>query len=276
MGAARPRDCKSLYWRTGTRTAHGDPRPRGALRAPLHAPETAVGVIQPEVPFAGQEKGRAHLLLKPVVVGDGEEETAPEGQGEQKPLHAEVTHLPMVDLDLHERADLAVYHPVELGNQDDLVAKMAMLAKELYPGHALALIPVAGVKNKLRLIYDKKYLILPDLAALEVALRELNEEIGIKIKVVPVGEALGIALCVRVDFEVRDDGKLFDAQGVQDIARGVKALPGAGGAAVKIDHGYLQSLNKVLALLGELGEQGDGISDQHQGEPNTEYGHEIG
>lgn len=274
MGAARPRDCKSLYGRTGPRTAHGDPRPRGALRAPLNAPETAVGVVQPEVPLAGQEEGRAHLLLETVVVGDGEEETAPEGKGQQKPLNAEIAHLPMVDLDLHKGADLTVYHPVELSNQDDLVAKMAMLAKELYPGHTLALVPVAAIEHQLGLVNHKKYPILPDLAALEVALRELYEEIGRKAHVVPVGEALGIALCVRVDVEVRDDGQLFHLQGVQNVAGGVQTLTAAGSAGVKIDHALPpvrgRLFKELLALLGELGEQRHGVCDQHQGEPYTE------
>ena len=104
-----------------------------ALRAVLHLPKTVVTVIKAEVRPAGKKKRCTHLLAKAVVVADRQEQTATEGEGQYQALKTEIAQLPMVGLDLDKAPDLAVYHPVELGYEDDLIAVVPVLAQKLYP-----------------------------------------------------------------------------------------------------------------------------------------------
>lgn len=211
-------------------TATGTPNPV-ALRAVLNLPKAVVTVVKAEVGPTGEKKRGVHLLPKAVVVADRQEETATEGEGQNQALKAEVAHLPMVGLYLDKTSYLAVYHPVELGNENDLVTIMAMLTQKLYPILTALGVPTAGVENKLGLVHYKQNLIFSDLTAFPIGSSVLREPFGRKLVIRTENEILPIVARRMVDIEVRDNGQLSKER-IAYVAGGVKALAAARGARI--------------------------------------------
>lgn len=211
-------------------TATGTPDPV-ALRAVLNLPKAVVTVVKAEVRPAGEKERSTDLLPKAVVVADSQEQATTEGEGQNQTLKAEIAHLPMVGLDLDKAPDLAVYHPIELGNENDLVTVVSVLAQKLYPVLAALGVPTAGVENKLGLVHYKQNLIFSDLAALPVSSGVLREPIGRKLVIGTENEIPPIVARRMVDIEVRDNGQL-SKESIANIAGGMKALPAARGARI--------------------------------------------
>ena len=203
-----------------------------ALRAVLHLPKTVVTVIKAEVRPAGKKKRCTHLLAKAVVVADRQEQTAMEGEGQYQALKTEIAQLPMVGLDLDKAPDLAVYHPVELGYEDDLIAVVPVLAQKLYPVLAALGVPAARVENKLGLVHYKQNLIFSDLTAFPIGSSVLREPFGRKKIVGPIGEKLPVVARSVVYVEVGYNGHLPKPQSVAYVAGGVKTLAAARGARI--------------------------------------------
>lgn len=203
-----------------------------ALRAVLHLPKTVVTVIKAEVRPAGKKKRCTHLLAKAIVVADRQEQTATEGEGQYQALKTEIAQLPMIGLDLDKAPDLAVYHPVELGYEDDLIAVVPVLAQKLYPVLAALGVPAAGVENKLGLVHYKQNLIFSDLTAFPIGSSVLREPFGRKKIVGPIGEKLPVVARSVVYVEVGYNGHLPKPQSVAYVAGGVKTLAAARGARI--------------------------------------------
>lgn len=202
-----------------------------ALRAVLHLPKTVVTVVKAEVGPTGEQERSADLLIQTVVVADRQEETATEGEGQYQALKAEIAQLPMIGLDLDKAPDLAVYHPVELGYEDDLVTVVPVLAQKLYPVLAALGVPAAGVENKLGLVHYKQNLIFSDLTAFPIGSSVLREPFGRKLVIRTENEILPIVARRMVDIEVRDNGQLSKER-IAYVAGGVKALAAARGARI--------------------------------------------
>lgn len=71
-------------------------------------------------------------------------------------LPAEVGHLAMDVLILDQTPDLTVDHPVELSDQDDVIAQLSMLRKERQPLGPAGLLPFTGIEEQLTLIDDQE------------------------------------------------------------------------------------------------------------------------
>ena len=99
----------------------------------------------------GMEQFRSEPFLQRIPALYRYEGLTAEEQRQDLTLPTEVGHLPMDVLIFDQTSDLTVNHPVELGEQDDIIAQLSMLRKEGQPlGPAIDL-PFTGIKEQLML-----------------------------------------------------------------------------------------------------------------------------
>ena len=58
----------------------------------------------------------------------------------------------MDELIFDQTSDLAVNHPVKLGDQDDIISELSMLREETEPFGPAILLPFTGIEQQLTLI----------------------------------------------------------------------------------------------------------------------------
>ena len=208
-GAQAPHAPYTAAQRTETAAARRGgrgPEPHRSRRAG-HLLEAVVAVVHAEVGAAGQEPRHARALTQAVVVADRRERLPGEERGEQHPGHAEVRQSAVVHLYLNQATYLAVDHAIELRYQDNLVAVVAVLGKELYPVHAgrAALLPGAGVKNQLGFVYHEQNFILLDLPPLEMRPGRFIEHIWGQVVIRDVPEQHLVVPQLRVNVKVANN-----------------------------------------------------------------------
>ena len=95
---------------------------------------------------------------------------------------------------LDQTPDLAVYHPVELSDQDNVIAIMSMQRKKRQPFITSGFAPIPGIKHQLTLINDQEQGTLFYFFALEMFLGELDQEVRGNLKVTLVTEQITLFL----------------------------------------------------------------------------------
>ena len=143
---------------------------------------------------------------------------------------AEVCKLAVLVLGFYQRSDLTVEHSVVLGDQNDVVEIVAVLAEERYPLHAVAVQALAAVERYLRFVYDDNALMFA-VSCLEMLLGVAHEVIGGHIQSVDHHVLALVLLLVSVDLEVRDHGDISAKRAVYDLG-GMVALAAPGSARV--------------------------------------------
>ena len=127
---------------------------------------------------------------------------------------------------LDQTPDLAVDHPVELGDQDNVIAIMSVQCKKRQPFITSGLAPIPGIEHQLTLINDQEQRTLFYFFALEMFLGELNQKVRGNLKVTLVTEQLTLFLrdTVLVNREVAHSRTTSTEQMIQPFCY-MQALP---------------------------------------------------
>ena len=92
--------------------------------------EGCIGVIDAIHPLPGMEHLGTKPLMKRIPTFYSNERLATKEQGQNLALPTEIGHLSMNKFILNQAADLTIHHPVELSDQDDVIAQFTMLREE--------------------------------------------------------------------------------------------------------------------------------------------------
>ena len=117
-----------------------------------------------------------------------------------------------------------------LGDQNDVIEIVAVLAEEADPLHAVAVQALAAVERYLRFVYDDNALMFA-VSCLEMLLGVLHEEVRGHIKSVDHHVLALVFLGVLVDLEVCDHREIAPERAVDHLG-GVVALAASGSACV--------------------------------------------
>ena len=137
---------------------------------------------------------RTDLLLERIPAFYRYEGLTAEHQGEHFALPAEIGHLPVDVLILNQAADVSVYHPVKLGDQDDIIAEFSMLRKETEPFVPPGLLPVPGIEQELTLIDHNEHGAFRDVFLPEAVKLELYEVVRGHLVIGAIGEVSSFVL----------------------------------------------------------------------------------
>lgn len=142
------------------------------FRGIQHHVSIVQGII---LPFA-LEKFRSDFLLHRIPDLDTDKELrGQEDRAEEHSTQTKVTYLPVYVLVFDQTSDLAVDHPVKLGNQDNVITIMPVQGKERQPFITSDLAPFTGVEHQLTLIHDQEKRSFLNFLALKILLGELNK-----------------------------------------------------------------------------------------------------
>ena len=186
-------------------------------------------IVNREYLLAQIKELAADFLLYRVPVLNRDEHLMKDNDHKQA-FSAEVCKLAVLVLGFYQRSDLTVEHSVVLGDQNDVVEIVAVLAEERYPLHAVAVQALAAVERYLRFVYDD-YALMFAVSCLEMLLGVAHEVIGGHIQSVDHHVLALVLLLVSVDLEVRDHGDISAKRAVYDLG-GMVALAAPGSARV--------------------------------------------
>ena len=138
---------------------------------------------------------------------------------------------------LDKRADLPVYHPVELGHKDNIITEFPVLGEEGKPFFPAFCVPLPSVKKKLTLVYYQQNTPLMERMVPEVVLRETHQKprregiIG-TIEELPRMPSLDPVIC---KIKVADTGPALGNLVIKDLGC-VQRLPGTGRTGIQVNH----------------------------------------
>ena len=147
----------------------------------------------------------------------------------------------MDELILDQAPDLAIDHPVELGDQDDIIAQMTMQRKKAKPFITADFLPFPGIKEQLTLINHKQNRSFLDPFITEVLPAVLDQELRSHLVIGAVGEC-STFMHTQIHREITDHwvaepGPVLNCPGT------MQALAGARCSAVQADHISHRSLS---------------------------------
>ena len=171
----------------------------------------------------------ADFLLYRIPVLNRDEHLMKDNDHKQA-FSAEVCKLAVLVLGFYQRSDLAVEHSVVLGDQNDVVEIVAVLAEEVDPLHAVAVQAFAAVERYLCFVYDDNALMFA-VSCLEMLLGVLHEEVRGHIQSVDHHVLALVLLLVPIDLEVCDHREISAERAVDDLG-GVVALAAPGSARI--------------------------------------------
>ena len=201
-------------------------------------------IVQAVVLFPSQEELCAHALLHRIPHLHGGKQGAPGEQAEDLPEPTIVVDLAVDHFILDQGTDLAVKHPVELGDQDHVVTILAVLRKERCPAGTVRKVPFPRIEQDLRLIDHERIAsfltpLVPETHPVMVA-GEPDQALRRHAVIVYAEEdtALFPFDGLPVKLEVGDHHAPVIDQAVMDVPGKVEALAGSGRAGIQCDHGY--------------------------------------
>lgn len=157
-------DFRRFFLLFGSRHAQGAP-PFGHPYS-CRFPEQLIGIVKTKILVSAEHQRRSAAFLCSIPVFDGNKYwTADAEECHQKTAFSKIVDLPMLDLILSQRADLAVYEPVHLRHQNDMKPKMPMLTEKRTPLLPFLIIPAPAVKHPLTFVDNEICLSLDQLAA---------------------------------------------------------------------------------------------------------------
>lgn len=181
------------------------------------------------------KKLAANLFLHGIPYLDRDEQLAPAEQGEKFALKAKIADLAVNPFILDQAADLAVQHPIKLGNQDDLITKFPVLRKKAAPLRTVLLAPVAGIEKDLAFVDHQKDLSLLDAApdVLRIILAKGNQALRRQKSIVNIKvRSFWMPDPAEITGEVANDGGIAKLDPMIQPGGKMQGLACSGSAAV--------------------------------------------